>query len=143
MMDDKEDDDPNNPFPNLFEGPDEYARRLFLRMNEQLERHAMATESRVEFILTQQAQFTTDMQALREAQQRTDERWARTESSIRNLLAIAEIQAGEIKELGESVKELGESVRAVDERHRSTDERLDALISAVERLVSDRNNGQG
>ena len=87
LMSNHEEDDPNNQFRDVFESPDEYARRLFLRMNEQLERHSQATESRIEFILTQQAQFTTDMHAMREAQQRADERWERTESSIRHLLA--------------------------------------------------------
>lgn len=118
-----------------FEGAEEYAQRLFRRMNEQLERHAATTESRVEFILAQQAQFTTDMQALREAHERADERWARTEGSIRDLLAIVELQAGE-------VKEMSAAVRAVDERARHTDERLDALIGVVEQMVSGR-NGQG
>jgi len=72
---------------------------------------------------------------LAEAQQRAEQRWERTEGSIRGLLTVAEIQAQEIKDLGAAV-------RAVDTRGRETDERLSALINTVERLISEGRNGR-
>jgi phage head maturation protease len=53
-------------------------------------------------------------------------------NSVAALLAITEIQAGEIKELSKAVQ-------AIDERTRKTDERLDVLVNSVERLISERN----
>jgi methyl-accepting chemotaxis protein len=74
----------------------------------------------------------------------------RTDSSVRALLAVAEIQAQEIKDLSESVKGLTGSVKTLDERQREadergrrTDERLDALINIVERYISEKRNGEG
>ena len=61
----------------------------------------------------------------------------RTAGSIINLLAIAEIQAAEIKDLSESVRTLADRQRASEERGRRTDERLDALINIVERHISE------
>ncbi len=59
----------------------------------------------------------------------------RTAGSITNLLAVAEIQAGEINDLTQAV-------RAVDERQRHTDERLNVLINTVERFISEGRNGK-
>ena len=41
----------------------------------------------MEFIIQQQAQFAPDMQRLGETQSRAEQRWGRTEESIRALLA--------------------------------------------------------
>lgn len=81
------------------------------------------------------ATLAVGLQQLQEAQ-------TRTEGGIRALLAAAEIQAGEIKDLSESVKDLGESVRAINGRQKQTDERLDALINTVERYISERRDGK-
>jgi hypothetical protein len=67
----------------------------------------------------------------------------RTDSSVRALLAVAEIQAQEIKGLTESVKAVDERQREAEERGRRTDERLDALINIVERHISEKRNGEG
>jgi hypothetical protein len=58
---------------------------------------------------------------------RADERWIRTEEGIRALLSIAEIHEREIGELRDA--------------GRATDERLNALITVVEKQISDRRNG--
>jgi hypothetical protein len=89
-------------------------------------------------------------------QQRLQETQARTEGSVRALLAVTEIQSQEIRELGQEVREvsqglreLGGAVRVIDERqreaderNRETDERLSALINMVERYISERRNGK-
>jgi chromosome segregation ATPase len=121
---------------------------LFERMAEraatseqEAERREERIQRRIEFIIQQQAQFNADMQRLREAQERNDERWAETEErwrragerwentevSVRSLHAIAQIHEGEIMALAES--------------HSDTKERLNALIDTVERVISERPNG--
>ena len=107
---------------------------LIDKLEHRITREADRAQTRADFILEQQAELTAKIGALTDAQQRAHERWERTEGSIRMLLAAAEIQAGEIRDLSESV-------RAVDARTRHTDERLDALINTVERYISERRNG--
>ena len=82
------------------------------------------------------------MTRLEEVQRRGEERWTRTEESIRALLAASEIQAQEIKELGESVRAIDGRQRQAEELHRETGERLNALINTVERYISGRRNGR-
>ena len=112
------------------------------RLAERFESSQAGTQQAMQFILEQQAQSTVKIDrlteqvgALAEAKARAASMWERTEGSVRDLLAVAEIQAGEIKDLSESVK-------AVDQRQRRTDDRLDALITAVERYISERGNGK-
>lgn len=92
-------------------------------------------EKTMAFILEQQAQLTVKVD--------------RNTEGIAALLAVAEIQATEIRDLTESTRDLRESTRALadrqreaDERGRRTDERLDALINIVERHISEGQNGK-
>jgi hypothetical protein len=75
-------------------------------------------------------------------QQRSEEKWSRTEEGIRSLLAIAEIHEREITALKDSVRETSEAARATNEAGRATDERLNALIIMVERYIGERRNGR-
>lgn len=81
------------------------------------------------------ATLAVSLQTLTEKVDRVSDKVDRTAGSITNLLAVAEIQAGEIKDLSESL-------RAVDERERETRENLNALINAVERFISEGRNGK-
>ena|SRR5215204_1395169 len=85
----------------------------------------------VSFIIQQQAQFASDMQQLRETQARSEQRWERTEESVRSLHAIAQIHEREITAIAESQSR-------TDRQMAETDERINALVNVVERLVSDR-----
>ncbi len=89
-----------------------------------------------------QQKFDERMTRLEEVQRRAEERWSRTEESIRALLAASEIQAEEIKDLSESVRAVNERQRQDEELRRETDERLNALINTVERYISERRNGR-
>jgi hypothetical protein len=98
-------------------------------------------ERTMAFIVEQQAQINVTMGRLSE---KTD----RNSDSITALLAIAEIQAAEIRDLTASTRDLRESTQALadrrrdaDERGRQTDERLNALINIVERHISEGRNG--
>ena len=95
----------------------------------------------MEFILQQQAQSSVridglagKVDALADVQNRAEERWTRTEESIRALLSIAEIRERQIDKLGEQIT-------AVNEAGRATDDRLNALINIVERQISEGRNG--
>src|SRR4051812_12628982 len=103
-------------------------------------RWAEKTQLTIDFMVQQQAQFQAkseaDMQRLRELYEqneqrwaRTNEKWERTEESVRSLHAIAQIHEGEIMVLAES--------------HSDTKERLNALIDTVERIISERRDGGG
>jgi hypothetical protein len=92
-------------------------------------------EKTMAFILQQQAQLSIKVD--------------RNTEGIAALLAVAEIQAAEIRDLTESTRDLRESTQAIadrqreaDERGRQTDERLNALINIVERHVSEGRNGK-
>src|ERR1700754_814594 len=98
---------------------------------EEAKRREDRTQSRIEFILQQQAQFSADMQSLRVMQEHSERRWERiermwerTEGSVRSLHAIAQIHEGEIAALAERQAEVGE--------------RVNALVNTVERLTDER-----
>ncbi|HEX8178547.1 MAG TPA: hypothetical protein VF525_03290 [Pyrinomonadaceae bacterium] len=74
--------------------------------------------------------------------ERMSEKVDRNADNVTALLAMAEIQAGEIKELSAAVRAYDEHTRNLDVRTRNTDERLNALINIVERYSSERRNGQ-
>ncbi|HVF49430.1 MAG TPA: hypothetical protein VNA19_05050 [Pyrinomonadaceae bacterium] len=100
----------------------------------------------MQFILEQQAQTAVQIDALTHAQRSAEERWTRTEASIRALLAVAEIHEREINTLGERQARLAEAqAEAQDRTDRQmaeTDERLNALINTVERIMSKGRNGE-
>jgi hypothetical protein len=102
----------------------------------ELLRWSEETQRKVEFIISQQAQFTVDMQSLREAQARSEQKWERTAEGITALLAIAEIHEREIAELREAQAR-------TDAQMAETDERLNALIDTAEKMISERRNGGG
>lgn len=133
------------------------------RTSEDAKRTSEDTQRNINFIVQQQAQFTVDIQLLRESQARADQKWERTEEGIRNLLSIAEIHEGEIAAVSETTRSLTETTRSLTEATRSltettqslaqttrllaettrtTDERLNALINMVERDISERHNGE-
>ena len=105
---------------------------------EEVGRREKETQRIIDFIIKQQAQFTTDMQELREAQARAEEKWGgmweRTQAGINALLAAAKIQAHEIDGLTQAQANTNRQMA-------ETTEKLNALIDVVERLISERRNG--
>jgi hypothetical protein len=99
-------------------------------------------ENSINFIVSQQAQtavkldrLTEKVDALAVAQIRAEERWTRTEESIRALLTIAEMHEREIQANTQQILSIGETTKA-------TDERLNTLINVVERQISNGRNGK-
>jgi hypothetical protein len=101
---------------------------------------AKQTQRNIDFIVRQQAQFSADLEQLREVQARSEQRWDRTAEGITALLAIAEIHEREISELRQTQ---AEAQARTDARMAETGERVDALVNTVERLISERRNGGG
>lgn len=123
---------------------------------DDLSRWSKQTQRTIDFIIQQQAQFTADMQQMREAQAEADrrwnQRWGSTEESIRALLAISQIHEREInalaeaqartdRQIRESQAQTDRQMRETDERFKETGERLNALINTVEEIISKRRNG--
>jgi hypothetical protein len=99
---------------------------------------AKQTQRNIDFIVRQQAQFSTDVQRLRELQEQSDQRWARTAQGITALLAIAEMHEREIFELRQTQVE---AQARTDAQMAETGERLNALINTVEQIIGERRNG--
>jgi predicted transcriptional regulator len=127
----------------------EQSQRNLDSLSEQTRRNldslAERTQRSLDFLAGQQAQFAVEVQVWREEQEerwrKADERWARTEQSIRALLAIAQSHEGEIAALREAQARLTESQGRTDRQMAETGERLSALINFVERFVSEPRGG--
>jgi hypothetical protein len=95
----------------------------------------------MDFIVQQQAQTTTKIDVLTEAQTRNAE-------GIQALLAIAQIHEREIETLSHQIGSvsrdiaaLSRGIGALGETTKATDKRLNALINVVERQMSNGRNG--
>ncbi len=89
-------------------------------------------EKRMEFILEQQAQFTSDIQQLRESQ-------AQTEQLVNRLAAVA---LEGFKDVNAKIDALVDSHIRLTESQSRTDENLRNLIAVVDRYFSEGRNGK-
>ncbi len=89
-------------------------------------------EARMNFIIEQQAQFTADMQLLKERQDKTQLQVDAIRGMIGQLVDVTMSLAHHAEETDRRIRELAESGA-------HTDRRLDALINVVEKLA--RRNG--
>src|SRR5918911_5071343 len=112
---------------------------------DELSRWERRTQSTIDFILQQQAQYSAGMQRMQEAWaeadkkweqrwERTERMWGRTEESVRALLTIVQSHEGDIATLKEAQAQ-------TDKQMKETDERINALVNAVEALIIERRNG--
>jgi hypothetical protein len=89
-------------------------------------------ESRMSFIIEQQAQFTVDIQLLKERQADSQRLVDADREMIRQLVDVTMSLAGHAQETDLRLRELAEAGT-------HTERRLDALIGTVDKLV--RRNG--
>ncbi|MDQ3743173.1 MAG: hypothetical protein M3444_02205 [Acidobacteriota bacterium] len=108
------------------------------RRTEDAQRKSDEMQRNMDFIVRQQAQFSADLQHLREVQARSEQKWERTAQGITALLALAEMHEREIFELRQTQ---AEAQARTDAQMVETGERLNALINTVEQIISERRNG--
>jgi hypothetical protein len=89
-------------------------------------------EKRMEFIVEQQAQFTTDIQQLRESQAQTDQ--------LVNRLAAVTLEG--FKDGNAKIDALVDSHLRLEEAQARTDEALRNLISVADRYFREGRNGK-
>lgn len=89
----------------------------------------------MEFIVSQQAQLTATVGTLAEAQ-------ARLTATVERLAERVEAVSAKVDRNAESATALLAIVEIHDREIKKTDERLNALISTVERHISEGRNGQ-
>lgn len=102
-------------------------------------------EKTMQFILEQQAQFTSNFQKMEEAQAKDAARITRLEESFQLLVRLAESHDERLVTLteaqirtNEQIAATDEQIAAINERTAETDERLNSLIAIVERYISGR-----
>ena len=102
-------------------------------------------ESRMSFIIEQQAQFTVDIQLLKERQAETQRLIEAERERVRRMVDVTMSLARHGEETDPRLGELGartdELLRQRAEAGAHTDRRLDALIDTVDKLVR-RNNSR-
>ncbi len=106
------------------------------------------TQRIMEFILQQQAKFSTDMHEMREAQSRFGADMQQIREQIGRLAEAVMAITGIISRLGDAhertekkVAELASSQTDLAQAQIKTDERLNVLINIFEQHISKRRNG--
>jgi hypothetical protein len=113
-------------------------------------------QRKIEFIIEQQAQFTGDMQLLKESQVRltakvdtlteiqanSETRLGRVEDSFVLLVQMAKLTDERLDILTNKTDTLSEKMEALAEAQRHTDERLNTFIEILERYISEGRNGK-
>jgi acetolactate synthase small subunit len=79
----------------------------------------------MDFILEQQAQFSVNLENLREAQ-------ARTDATVAQLAVQVQGIAGQVQNMARQQEHINEVVAVIAESQQHTDERLNALIDIVQ-----------
>lgn len=92
-------------------------------------------QTAMDFIVQQQAESTTKIDALADAQTRNTE-------GIRALLVLAEMHEREIQSHTEQIQLHTKQILSLGETTKATDERLNTLINVVERQISNGRNGK-
>lgn len=105
-------------------------------------------QAKMEFILEQQAQLASKVDALVEIQAHSETRLSRVEESFVLLVQMTKITderldtlTDKVNVLTDKVNALTDNVEALAEAQRHTDERLNTLINVVEHYISDGRNG--
>ncbi|MGZ5434731.1 MAG: hypothetical protein ACXWID_03935 [Pyrinomonadaceae bacterium] len=94
--------------------------------NEQFERH-------MQFIVEQQAQFTVDIQQLKEAQKSEASLWREKHQSLTDAVTAV---VGIVGRLAKAQDRTDEQLLELTNKQAETDDRLNALIGVVERYFS-------
>ena len=92
-----------------------------------------------EFIINQQAQFTVDIEKLKETQERIQKTQAQTEVSLLNLVNVTHqyfrFTVKSLAALGDAQKRTDENLNVLANAQLRTNEHLDTLIATVDRHI--------
>lgn len=99
-------------------------------------------EQKIEFIVTQQAQFSTDLQALRETQAVMQAQIGQHQQQISQLTDQMALVIAAIGQLTEAQTKTEANLQRLEEKGAETEERLNIFINFVERYLSRRDNHQ-
>lgn len=92
-------------------------------------------ESRMNFIIEQQAQFTADIQILKERQTEAQKETENIKGMIRQLVDVTMSLARHGEDTDRRFKDTDQLIRELRESQAHSDRRLDALIDTVDKLV--------
>lgn len=102
----------------------------------------------MEFIVSHQAQFASDILKLGEVQVEAEARMTRIEGAVVTIVDLVGKLArsqdrtdSQVAELAAAQKRTDEALKRTDEALAETNERLNTFINFVERYLSDRQNG--
>jgi hypothetical protein len=95
-------------------------------------------ERKMEFLLNQQARFDAEMYELKEAQKKTDQRFAQTEEQIGHLAGFMSEGFSLIMTL---FKKTDAGIKELTESQKLTDEALRKLITRFDRHLSEDHPG--
>ena len=87
----------------------------------------------MEFIVEQQAQFTVDIQQLKETQEAEAKLWREKHSDLTDALTTI---VGMVGKLAEAQERTDEQLSELTNRQAETDDRLNVFINVVERYIS-------
>lgn len=90
-------------------------------------------EHRMQFIVEQQAQFTVDIQQLKEAQKSEASLWREKHQSLTDAVTAV---VGIVGKLAKAQDRTDQQLSALTNKQAETDDRLNALIGVVERYFS-------
>ncbi|MGI8787785.1 MAG: hypothetical protein ACR2HG_08505 [Pyrinomonadaceae bacterium] len=96
-------------------------------------------EKTIEFILTNQAQFTVDIQKFQETQKEGEKRVNVLERVCLNLYNASVEQKDAIAEQTKNINQLSVDVRELRQGQKETDERLNAVILMAEKFFNGEN----
>jgi hypothetical protein len=110
-------------------------------MNQAEKENGMDVEKTIEFLLRQQAQFSSDLSALMQQQTQFRADLAALSNTVTELTGTVTGLARNVVSLTQVVSEVVTVQERLVEGQRTTDERLNALITIVDKLIS-RNGSQ-
>jgi hypothetical protein len=99
-------------------------------------------QKKMEFIVNQQAQFTVDIQQLRESQGKLTDAVIGVVGIVGKLAERVDGLAGRMEEIAEAQKHTDATLAELAEAQAETDERLNVFINVVERYISEGRNGR-
>jgi uncharacterized protein YukE len=99
-------------------------------------------QKKMEFIIEQQAQFTVNIDVLRENVSLLAESQKRTDETVANLARMQTHMNEVVAVMAEAQQRMFEAQERTDRKMAETDDRLNTLINVVERHISEGHNGK-